>query len=201
VLHRAAGILIAVVPVGVQNVPVAAILMPVGFLSAAAICAVDVGCLAADGPYGISAGHISACVGIPVTANINIIAGKPPTGGCVDLAFLRIRRSAGQRALPVAHIVPAICGVGMLFFIAAAASSAMNMLLLSADDTPVGMGCVFLRGTGQFGNTVGCMGMTQTADDIIAGITVGMGGRQNTSAGGLEGNGIIISCVIYIHDG
>ena len=60
---------------------------------------------------------------------------------------------------------------------------------------------MFLNGTDLFRMTVCCVGVTHTADVVIAGIAMGVRVRQNTGAGGFEGNRIIVSCIIRIYNG
>ena len=170
-------------------------------LIAATVRAVNVRFLLAGRLYVIAAGHVSSVIEVPVTVDVNIVRRRPPASYRMDITIYRIDRSAGGAILSVSYVIPATRTVVMFLFGTVTTNRTVDMFLLTANDTFIGMDGMFLSRTNQFRNTFRRMGMPQPTDLIVASIAVGVGGGQNTVAGSLEGNGIIVSGIICIHDG
>lgn len=87
----------------------------------------------------------------------------------------------------------------MFVLFTAAICLTVGMLHLAADNTAFIVSGVFLVGTNEIGYAVFIVGVTHTADDVIAFITVGVVCLDGTLARGLKGQFIIISGVIYVN--
>ena len=89
----------------------------------------------------------------------------------------------------------------MLCLGAVAIGRAVDMFCFATEDAIIGMGGMLRGGAFQGGQTFCRMHMTKTADDVVTGIAVGVICGDRTGAGGLKGQLVIISCIIYINDG
>jgi hypothetical protein len=191
------GIPIAGICVGVQRILVAAVCMGVVFFGTGTILTVDVFCLSTGRVYHVSIGYAPAVIAIPNTGNINIVF----VIGTENVTIFGICGRLVQRSLYIADIFPTTITMGMFLILTITAYNSVDVTLEAANCTFFRVRSVFLNGTDLFGMTICCVGVPHTADVVIAGIAMGMRGRQDTCTGGFEGYRIIISCIIRIYNG